>query len=270
MRLRLVLVLAVLSLAGCGGSSQGSVFNDGGMLTADWLVVDLSTGAAEPRHRLDPADPALRDRLMAFRRVPAGRFTPGVAGAFIGDGDEKNLAEEAVPEAWLAVFEVTAAQWARLTDGAVPATGGDLPAAIRRSELEAALAQQAGRGRHFALPSRLLWEYAASAGTGQAFAWGDALLEGDARLHAVFDPQAGSTLVRPTGPAAVGSRLGNSWGLFDMHGNLWEHVRGDEAEHEIRGGSWAQPLVQARSSNRVLLPYDTNHPLVGARLTWSE
>lgn len=263
----LVLTVMAVLAAGCGGS--GSLKNDTGMVAADYLVVDLVDGSAEPRRSIVASDPALRDRLMAFRRIPAADFVPGVVGSDLGEDDEKNRSRTRSGTAWLAVFELTRAQWQRLGGEAQPGAG-DLPAVVMRGRLEQLLTSARGRGMKLDLPEAAVWEWASSAGTGAAYAWGESLLDADSSPAAVVDPLPGSTLASPTGPAVVGSKQASAWGLYDMHGNLWEHVLSDDVGHEIRGGSWAQGVIQARSSNRLRLGYDVEHPLVGARLVWEE
>ena len=63
----------------------------------------------------------------------------------------------------------------------------------------------------YRLPTEAEWEYACRAGTTTEFASGSD--EEMLRKYAVF--QASRT-------ASAGSKLPNGWGLFDMHGNVWE------------------------------------------------
>ncbi|MHC4598760.1 MAG: formylglycine-generating enzyme family protein, partial [Planctomycetota bacterium] len=112
------------------------------------------------------------------------------------------------------------------------------------------------------LPSEAEWEYAARAGTSTRFHSGDA----DATLDAVawFAKNAGET----THP--VGRKKPNGWGLYDMHGNLWEwceDVRhnsydgipkdgtarrdGDgQGSRVLRGGSYNYPARECRVARR--------------------
>ena len=72
------------------------------------------------------------------------------------------------------------------------------------------------------LPTEAEWEYACRAGTVTPFAFGETL----SVTHANFDaPPAqpdGAPVARAQGTHPVGSYKPNAWGLYDMHGNVWE------------------------------------------------
>ena len=78
-------------------------------------------------------------------------------------------------------------------------------------------------GLDFDLPSEAQWEFAARAGNGEG-CWGDgsAILSAgeDENLNRLgrYSKNGGSTI----GTAVVGSYAPNAWGLYDMHGNVWE------------------------------------------------
>ena len=96
--------------------------------------------------------------------------------------------------------------------------------------------QAAGRlpgGWVYRLPTESEWEYACRAGTTTAFHYGNALRNGMANFYTYceYDAGVGSIITNTTGigylgrTTAVGSYQPNAWGLYDMHGNVWEWCR---------------------------------------------
>src|SRR5262249_39654904 len=84
------------------------------------------------------------------------------------------------------------------------------------------LPEEVKAGRKYRLPTEAEWEYACRAGTTTPFAFGNNLTLDQANFDGRFEnagPQPAKWLGRPS---AVGSYKPNAWGLYDMHGNVWE------------------------------------------------
>src|SRR6202007_2005414 len=72
------------------------------------------------------------------------------------------------------------------------------------------------------LPTEAEWEYACRAGTRGPFSVGSTLSSAQANYDGRY-PMPGAPPGRYLGrPAPVGSFPPNPWGLYDMHGNVWE------------------------------------------------
>jgi len=207
--------------------------------------------------------------------VPAGKFTMGAP-----ESDPDREASE-VPQHEVSVakpfavskFEVTFAEW----DACVAATAcapaedhwgrGDLPVINVSWHDARRYADWLSRatGKAYRLLSEAEWEYAACAGAATLYSWGDELGMGNANCQGCGSPWD----LRQTAP--VGSFKPNAFGLYDMHGNVWEWVEdawhasyqgapadgsawlagADPDYRVVRGGSWRNEGRSLRAANRV-------------------
>lgn len=136
------------------------------------------------------------------------------------------------------------------------------------------------------LPSEAEWEYCARAGTTTAYSFGDeARKEGDtANKATLLDPYAWHTGNAAGNDPPVGALQPNAWGLYDMHGYLWEFTRdgwsdtheggpvdgaarpvGKDGRRVLKSGSWKDRYDQLRSASRRPLAADGKDDAVGFR-----
>jgi formylglycine-generating enzyme required for sulfatase activity len=278
MRRLLLAMMMTMMLVSCSGG--GGVADAVGTFTAPYLAVDLASGRLESYARLDADavrnDPQWKTTKLLFRRLDLGG-TIGVSGTALGvDGDEPSPRAVASSVMFVAVFELTQAQWtamggtARWLEPGLRAAGGSVVAAaapaygLSRDEVESiASTYSSGRGYTLALPTNDQWEVACRGGTsGTLFWWGDAPADAvGTHVRAIVAESAAGVV----GPQTVdATRAANPAGLYDILGNLWEWV--DSPSGTVRGGSWNDTVAQARAANRLALDQSTHHPLVGARL----
>ncbi|MBX7259989.1 MAG: SUMF1/EgtB/PvdO family nonheme iron enzyme, partial [Candidatus Hydrogenedentes bacterium] len=213
---------------------------------------------------------------MKLVYVPPGEFRMGAAST------EKGANPEEAPQHsvrilngyYLGCFEVSVGEYDRVMRAAA-ATGPTPPSEdLRRPAYGiswddatafcrklSSMPDEVSARRVYRLPSEAEWEYACRAGMGTSFAFGDQLSTEDAQFS---DPAR-----RPSEAALIGTYRPNSFGLYDMHGNVWEWC-GDwfsgsyyasssmdspkgPANGElrvIRGGSWRAPASLCRSAFR--------------------
>ena len=88
------------------------------------------------------------------------------------------------------------------------------------------------QGRQFCLPSEAEWEYACRAGTTTAFFFGETLTTDQANYDGTFSYGAGAKGVYRKRTTSVGDFPPNAWGLFDMHGNVWEWCQDEYGPYE--------------------------------------
>jgi formylglycine-generating enzyme required for sulfatase activity len=107
----------------------------------------------------------------------------------------------------------------------------------------------------YRLPTESEWEYAARAGTTTAFYLGSGLHSGQANFYGQqeYDASVGG-IYNPGGiylgiTTPVGSYAANSWGLYDMIGNVWEWCQ--DWYDVYPGGSVIDPQGPASGSSRV-------------------
>ena len=109
-------------------------------------------------------------------------------------------------------------------------------------------------GLKYRLPTETEWEYACRAGTTTDFNTGNTLEEWQAN----FDSK---------GVVNVGSYTPNDWGLYDMHGNVWEWTSTMEgSDRVLRGGSWFNYAQNCRSAYRYFNGPSDRYTDIGIRL----
>ncbi len=108
--------------------------------------------------------------------------------------------------------------------------------------------------RHYSLPSEAQWEYACRSGTTTPFHFGDTLTPELARYDwsKVYAETPVEKQKWEQSSSPVGSFPANAWGLYDMHGNVWEWCLDDwHGSYEgapIDGSAWTSKKAEKQSS----------------------
>ena len=141
------------------------------------------------------------------------------------------------------------------------------------AKLDAKMGRQGGR---FALPTEAQWEYACRAGSTTRYCFGDN--ESQLGEYAWFDGNSGGQ----THP--VGEKKPNTWGLYDMHGNVWEWCQdwyggyqenspaddptgpADGSDRVNRGGGWSIDAGGCRSASRYFYQPGIRSYILGFRV----
>jgi formylglycine-generating enzyme required for sulfatase activity len=270
------------------GRRHGPARKSGWQSLAGLASLLIACSGVAPAAAAEHVVPVAEGVSLRFVLIHPGTYLRGSPATEPGrDRDEGPAHEVTLTQGfYFGVHEVTQAQWSAVM-GSNPAVFRRGPDAPRRpvesvSWLDCqrfiARLNALGVGR-FRLPTEAEWEYAARAGSTARFPWGDDANESAVHRHA----WANSRSYAITHP--VGEKPPNAWGLFDLHGNVWEwcsdwygpYADGPQRdptgpaagrEKVFRGGSWYDFPVSLRSANRHRHDPEGRYTAVGLRLVW--
>ncbi len=126
-------------------------------------------------------------------------------------------------------------------------------------------------GLDLVLPTEAQWEYACRAGTTTPFSFGEYVTTDQVHFHGNYPYSAGKTGDYVWNTALVKARPVNPWGLYQMHGNVWEWCKDAYfaeliSVHVLRGGSWLHSAQACRSASRNQGERDERNDSSGFRL----
>lgn len=210
---------------------------------------------------------------MKLKLIPAGEFMMGSPDS----EEDRYKNEEPVHRVritksfYIGIYEVTRGQWKAVMGtepwsvdvDAIP--GADFPVACITwgDTVEFCKKLSEKDGRIYRLPTEAEWEYACRAGTTTAYSFGSDLSNLATYAWNDANPDSQGYVNE------VGQKRPNNWGLYDMHGNVWEWCQdwydkdyyadspgsdpsgpSSGSSRVRRGGAWCSPLKYCRSTMR--------------------
>jgi len=154
------------------------------------------------------------------------------------DDSERPQHRVTVPEFWMGKYQVTQAQWQAIM-GNNPAVhkGANRPVENVTWDMCQEFCRKLSEltGKRYRLPSEAEWEYACRAGTITPFSCGETLTIELANYYGkrTYADEGQGRYREET--VEVGIFPPNPWGLYDMHGNVWEWC--EDAWHSDYGGA---------------------------------
>ena len=278
MKIRTILSLSLL-IVFCGGVSArpGNVFKPKGAKKppAQERPIPKPKAAKKPPAASNDLTITLPGKVkLELKQIKAGSFLMGSPESEEGRFDwETQHRVTLTRDYWLGTYEVTQAQWkAVMGNNPSKFKGDDLPVEQVSWEDAKEFCERLNndssvkkpKGYRFDLPTEAQWEYACRAGTTTALNNGKNLASETGRC-ANLDKVGWYCENKSTHP--VGQKKPNAWGLYDMHGNVWEWCRdwfeegyADDPEflrgqssgssRVYRGGDWFNFAKFCRSASR--------------------
>jgi formylglycine-generating enzyme required for sulfatase activity len=208
---------------------------------------------------------------MKFAWIPPGTFLMGSPANEPERSDDETQHKVTLTKGFhLGIHQVTQAQWqAVMGDNPSNFKGDNLPVEQVTWDDCVAFCEALGKkdGKTYRLPTEAEWEYACRAGTTTPFHFGTTISTDQANYDGNYTYGNGKKGVYREKTTPVGSFPANAWGLFDMHGNVWEwcqdwygpYPKTDITDHQsltngearvLRGGSWLDAPGSCRAACR--------------------
>lgn len=244
--------------------------------------------------------------LLPMVKISAGQFQMGSQVNEIGH--RKNESQERavnVSGFFISKYPITQAQWRAIAD--LPVVKRELkkdPSHFKGRNrpvenvnwydaIEFCARLSLYTNRDYSLPTEVMWEYACRAGTTTPFHFGETITTDLANYRGADWEYGGQTYPGNYGSGPKGIHRGettevgtfpaNKFGLYDMHGNIWEWCKlhqderltgksssaGDYPSQPIRGGSWSTDPRLCRSAFRDYSFPDNCLNVIGFRVVCS-
>ncbi|MCU0915425.1 MAG: formylglycine-generating enzyme family protein [Planctomycetes bacterium] len=241
-----------------------------------------------------PLEVQTRQTRIVFRLVPAGTFTMGSPPSEAQRGTNEGPQHQVTltQAFYCGKFEITQGQWRQImgnNPSYFPLAGLNAPVETVSWDdcqvfVKGLCALEGVAEGTYRLLTEAEWEYACRAGTQTPFCYGNDLDSSMANFDGNYPYGAGQKGVYRQATVAVGSFRPNAWGLYDMHGNVWEWCQDwyealypsgpqtdplgpSSGDYRVsRGGCWSRGAWRCRSAIRLRLPPVSRSSDLGLRL----
>jgi formylglycine-generating enzyme required for sulfatase activity len=224
------------------------------------------------------AEFSVKEARFVWRWIPPGRFWMGSPEEELGRQDREGPRHLVTISQgfWLGESPVTQAQWKALMGENPSHFNGDERPVEQVSHHDcssfAAKLSEAVEGLRASLPTEAEWEYACRAGTEGAFHVDGSKCTQPEGLDPVLDALGWFDKNSGGETKTIKLKKPNGWGLYDMHGNVWEWCRdglrsysresvidprgpmedsAPRARRALRGGSWFDRAQHCRAAGRL-------------------
>ncbi|MBD2254414.1 bifunctional serine/threonine-protein kinase/formylglycine-generating enzyme family protein [Nostoc parmelioides] len=242
-----------------------------------------------------------KDITLEMVSIPGGAYLMGSPN-FEGDADERPQHQVAIASFFMGKYPVTQAQWRAVASlPKIKQALNPYPSKYKGQNrpvenvswhevLEFCARLSEKTGREYRLPSEAEWEYACRAGTTTSFHFGETITPdlanfSDSDIHNL----EAKTRYRKETTDVGNFRVANAFGLYDMHGLVWEwcadpwhnnyngaptdgsvwEAGGDIYRRVLRGGSWNFGAELCRSASRSWNESDGGLRICGFRVVFS-
>ena len=255
-------------------------------MRSELLCILLVLGSSTPilGQQLKAITNSLGTKLVL---IHAGSFSMGSPEGETGRQGDEPLHEETFGKSfYLGVYETTQDEFekvmgnnpSRFRGPKNPVEHLSWEVAVLYCDKLSQLPEEKAAGRAYRLPTESEWEYACRAISTTSYCSGET--EDELATYAWFSENSGMR----THP--VGEKAANRWGLYDMHGNVWEwcqdvykRLPSDEASDPqgkmagtsrvFRGGGWIHDVIYCRSALRMRKYPSYHHDYIGFRVAMS-
>jgi len=261
------------------GKSCGVAMNVGAIAQADFATVRGAVLRAVGIRQVDPEAKPVPDRVLRSKQkdvpenfvlIHGGEFTMGSPTYEPERKSDETQHQVRVSDFYIGKYVVTQSEWESVT-GTNPSAfkGANLPVEQVSWDDCQAFIQALNRKtvQTYRLPTEAEWEYACRAGTTTPFSTGGNLTTEQANYNGNYPYNNNRKGQHRKQTVAVDSFEPNAWGLYNMHGNVWEWCSDWYGVYEsgrvenpggskngsyrvLRGGSWSFGAEHCRSASR--------------------